>query len=64
MQRIQTYAQCIALYGSQRVELKYIQQLSSAVCNSMVIGSISLALVNFPIQLSCKQRKLSSIYIL
>ncbi|CAF1281965.1 unnamed protein product [Rotaria sordida] len=31
IQRIQTYAQCIVLYGSQRVEFKYIQQLLSAV---------------------------------
>ncbi|UJR19349.1 hypothetical protein I4U23_022478 [Adineta vaga] len=52
MQRIQTHAQCIVLYGSQRVELKYIQRLLSTVCNSMLIGSISFALVNFPIQFS------------
>ena len=63
MQRIQTNAQCIVLYGSQRVELKYVQQLLSDVCNSMLIGSIGFVLVNFPIQLSCKQRKLSSVYV-
>ncbi|UJR10859.1 hypothetical protein I4U23_015047 [Adineta vaga] len=51
IQRIQTNAECIVLYGSQRVELQYILRLISNIRNSMFIGSISFALVNFPIQL-------------
>jgi len=56
IQRIQSHAQCIVLYGSQHVELKYIQQLILSICNSLFIGSISFILINFPIQLSCKDR--------
>ncbi len=62
IERIQSHAQCIVLYRSQRVELKYLEQLISTVCKSMFSGSISLTLINFPIQLSCKKKKISSIY--
>ena len=44
-------AECIALYGSQRVELKYVERLISNMRHSMLIGAVSFALVNFPIQL-------------
>jgi hypothetical protein len=57
MQRIQTNAECIVLYASQRVELKYVERLMSNIRNSMLIGSISFALINFPIQLLSKLRK-------
>ena len=62
MQRIQTNAECIVLYGSQRVELKYIERLMWNIRNSMLIGSISFALVNFPIQLLSKSNMLFPIY--
>jgi hypothetical protein len=58
MQRIQTNAECIVLYGSQRVELKYIERLISNIRNSMLIGSIGFALTNFPIQLLSKSKTL------
>ena len=51
LQRIQRNAECIVLYGSQRVELKYIERLISKIHHSMFIKSIGFALVNFPIQL-------------
>ncbi|CAF1369024.1 unnamed protein product [Rotaria sordida] len=51
MQRIQTNADCIILYASQRVELEYIERFILNMRNSMLIGSISFALINFPIQL-------------
>ena len=51
VQRIQRNAECIVLYGSQRVELKYIERLISNIRHSMLIGSVGFALVNFPIQL-------------
>ena len=44
-------AECIALYGSQRVELKSIERLIANMRHSMWIGAVSFALVNFPIQL-------------
>ncbi|CAF1341145.1 unnamed protein product [Rotaria sordida] len=51
MQRIQTNADCIILYASQRAELEYIERFILNMRNSMLIGSISFALINFPIQL-------------
>ncbi|CAF0979834.1 unnamed protein product [Adineta ricciae] len=51
VQRIKTNAECIVLYGSQRVELQYIKRLIAKIFSSMLISSISFALVNFPIQL-------------
>jgi hypothetical protein len=62
MQRIQTNAECIVLYASQRVELKYVERLMSNIHNSMLIGSISFALINFPIQLLSKLRRSSLAY--
>jgi hypothetical protein len=59
IQRIQTNAECIVLYASQRVELKYIERSISNIRNSMFIGAISFALVNFPIQLLSMSNKLS-----
>lgn len=59
LERIQSHAQCIVLYGSQRVELKYLKRLIWTVCQSMLNGSINLTLINFPIQLSCKKKKSS-----
>jgi len=61
MQRIQKNAECIVLYASQRVELKYIERLIWNIRNSMLIGSIGFALVNFPIQLLSKSKNLSLI---
>ena len=62
IERIQSHAQCIVLYGSQRVELKYFKRLIWTVCRSMFSGSIGLILINFPIQLSCKKQKYSPKY--
>ena len=62
IQRIQNHAQCIVLYRSQGVELKYLERLISTVCRSMLGGSISFTLISFPIQLSCKKKKYSPIY--
>jgi hypothetical protein len=57
MQRIQINAECIVLYASQRVELKYIERMMGDIRKSMLIGSISFAFVNFPIQLLSKSKK-------
>jgi ABC-type uncharacterized transport system fused permease/ATPase subunit len=60
IERLQNHAQCIVLYRSERVELKYLKQLISTVCKSILSGSISLTLINFPMQLSGKKKKSSS----